>query len=198
MNCADCHAAILDAEPAELLGRGNGELARHLRDCPRCRSAANAIVADTRVLARLVALDSGTRATRRRVAIAGLAAAGIVLVLGARAISSRVPHPADARPIAPAASHVAITGAAESSATVARSPEMFTSEKTGSREAFVAERHIPAVAFQPAAFEAVPIRNASSPEPTDSAPVITVRPHGGRRAAVFKVAQSNVTVVWLY
>ena len=198
MNCADCHNAMLDAEPDELRGRGNGELARHVRGCQRCRSFATAIVADTRVLARVVALDSGGRATRRRGAIAGLAAACVVLALGARAISSRVPHPVDVPPIAPAASHVAVTGGAESPGTVARSPERPTTAVTGSREAFVAERRIRAVAFQPAAFEAVPIRHPSSPEPTDSTPIITVRPHGGRRAAVFKVAQSNVTVVWLY
>ncbi len=52
MNCAEARQAILDADPADLEGRGEGSLARHLRDCSRCEDLARAVLVEERALAQ--------------------------------------------------------------------------------------------------------------------------------------------------
>ncbi len=60
----DCRAAferLLEADPAELAGRGDGELATHVRDCPRCAAVATQLLAGQKELDR--ALDALRPAT---------------------------------------------------------------------------------------------------------------------------------------
>jgi hypothetical protein len=64
------------------------------------------------------------------------------------------------------------------------------------RAARASRRPIHAVAYQPAAFVATPIHVAA--EPSARAPMVSVRPAGGRRAAVFHTQSPGVTIVWLY
>lgn len=198
MNCSNALEAMLLAEPGELRRDATSELAEHLRGCLSCRRAAAAILADTRVLARVAHRAAGRRRVTRGAAIAGLAAAGIVLVLVARATSSRSPRPADDRSLSGAAPAIAASQAVNP-------PRADTPTTAESRTARAEPRHehalarrIQAVAIQPAAIVATPIPLADSMAADGAAPVLSVRPHGGRRAAVFRVAASNVTVVWLY
>jgi anti-sigma factor RsiW len=44
MNCEAARERLLEAELAELEGRGDGELARHLRSCRSCSTQARAIL----------------------------------------------------------------------------------------------------------------------------------------------------------
>ena len=62
MTCDTRLARMLDAEPAELLGRGESPLAAHVRDCARCRAVAAALAADSTALvsaAQQLAVSSG-------------------------------------------------------------------------------------------------------------------------------------------
>jgi hypothetical protein len=52
MNCASAIDQMLEADPQELLGEGNGELAGHLASCERCGALAEQIVAGQLGLAR--------------------------------------------------------------------------------------------------------------------------------------------------
>lgn len=51
MTCAEAREAILDADPAELMGTGDGELSRHLGRCSRCRNLAAAVLEGETILA---------------------------------------------------------------------------------------------------------------------------------------------------
>lgn len=44
MTCPEALRAILEADPSELDGRGEGPLPLHLRECPRCLAMARAIL----------------------------------------------------------------------------------------------------------------------------------------------------------
>jgi hypothetical protein len=196
MNCADCLNAMLDAEPAELRAHGGSELADHLRGCLTCRGAANAIVADTRMLARVAGHAAPARASRWRVTIAGVAAAGVIVAIASREIagnagtatrqdSARTSLPGPSmRPAGP------VVAAAPSSAPRA--------VRTVPRARPADQQRLHSVAYQPAPFVAIPIQPADTATRGDARPIVSVHPQGGRRAAIFRVAESNVTVVWLY
>ena len=73
MTCAQALDQMLEAEPAELHADAPGDLARHLRGCDACRSAAE------RILAAQVELASG---------LAALTAAGVREQVRVRTIGS--------------------------------------------------------------------------------------------------------------
>jgi len=50
ISCDVARDLLLEAEPAELRGEGDGPLAAHLRGCPACRQHAACILSETRVL----------------------------------------------------------------------------------------------------------------------------------------------------
>ena len=52
MTCAEAVHVLLEADPAELAGRGDDPLARHLRECPSCMALAGEILAIEGELAR--------------------------------------------------------------------------------------------------------------------------------------------------
>ena len=198
MTCSEAREAMLDAEPAELRGDGTSAIAEHVRSCLTCRRAAAAIATDTCVLVRVAHHDVRVRRGRRRAAIAGLAAAGIVVAFAVRAIGTSDSRPAVTRAIAPAARHVATARPANPPDTATPSTVADGVERATRRRQHSLGNRIQAVAIQPAAFVAVPLRTVEPAAAEDEAPTVSVSPHGGRRAAVFRVAESKVTVVWLY
>jgi hypothetical protein len=206
MTCADCLDAMLDAEPAELRGDGRSELAGHVRSCLACRRASAAILAGTSVLTRVAHRDRRLARLRRRAAIGGLAAAGIVVAFVSKSIDTTVAGPAVvpalSRP-APAVveSRPAIGSVTRPSTVPALPVRANAGRATRPRDRAFSPR-MQAVAIRPTAFVAVPIQagdsTGSGAAAAREAPAVAVRPRGGRRAAVFRVAESNVTLVWLY
>lgn len=195
MTCADCLEAMLDADPAVLRGAGRSDLAGHLRGCRSCRLAANAVLSDTRLLARSVHKTASPIA--RRVAIAGLAAATVILAVTMTPGSTSHSRPSYRAPVSPIASRTVVEHATDPAPRAASSPRKAAFAHAGSRER-VAPHGIQAVPIRAAAFVAVPIRASADTAATADQPPVSVRPQGGLRAAVFRVAESNVTVVWLY
>ena len=196
MNCDECLGMMLEADPATLIGRGEGGLAEHIRSCLRCRRTAAAIVRDTRLLAAVV--ERRRPAWRGPAVVAGLAAAGLLLAIGLSARNRETPHAvvtAAPRAVPPTAT----IPRTDSSSQVAALPNQVlapTRTASSDRAPRMARRPIRAVAYQPAAFVATPIRvTADASEP---APMVSVRPPSGRRAAVFQTPSSGVTIVWLY
>lgn len=198
MTCSEAQEAMLDVELADLRGDGTSAISEHLRTCLPCRRAAAAIVADTNVLAQVAQHERRVRSTGRRTAIAGLAAAGIVVAFAVRAIGPWESRPALVRPLAPPVPHAAAIRSADPPDSATRSSVASGIERVAPRHVHVPASRIRAVAIQPAAFVAVPIQAAEPAVAEDETPVVSVSPHGGRRAAVFRIADSNVTVVWLY
>ena len=52
MTCAEAYPAILEADPSDLEGLGESDLARHIRECPRCQEMASAVLSGERALAQ--------------------------------------------------------------------------------------------------------------------------------------------------
>ena len=50
ISCETARDLLLEAEPAELRGEGDGALARHVRGCPACRQRATFLLGETDVL----------------------------------------------------------------------------------------------------------------------------------------------------
>jgi predicted anti-sigma-YlaC factor YlaD len=55
MNCTEARGLLLEAELAELRGEGESEVARHVRECTRCRAMAQEIVEQEGALAQALA-----------------------------------------------------------------------------------------------------------------------------------------------
>jgi anti-sigma factor RsiW len=55
MNCTEARDLLLEAELAELRGEGASEVARHVRECARCRAMAQEIVEQEGALAQALA-----------------------------------------------------------------------------------------------------------------------------------------------
>jgi hypothetical protein len=64
--CTRQRTALLTADPDELRGIGDSELARHIRECGRCASDAQRILGTTAMLA--ARLDSSARISKNRAA----------------------------------------------------------------------------------------------------------------------------------
>ena len=64
--CANHRGALLTADPDELRGMGDSELARHIRECARCASDAQRILSTTAMLA--ARLDRSARISKTRAA----------------------------------------------------------------------------------------------------------------------------------
>ena len=66
--CAALRAALLTADPDELRGLGDTELAQHIRECARCAADAQRILGTTAMLA--ARLESSARISKARAAVA--------------------------------------------------------------------------------------------------------------------------------
>ena len=186
MTCQTMLQRMLDAEPDELLGRGETALAVHLRECGRCRAVAqqlleetgalvNAMVRDARLVATVAPPNAGRRRWPRQRAVLGglLVVAGIVVA----ALLWSPPRGVQPGPTTPT-----LGPAAPPSVVVNGSP-------------IGAERY---PAARPILAEAVAATAVTtSPEPLAPARLI-VRPPSGVRAAVLQTANPTITVVWLY
>jgi hypothetical protein len=111
MTCGSMLAAMLDAGPDELAGRGDSPLALHLQGCARCRATASRLLADTQQIVteaaarRAWALSGPAAAGARRRYVRPLAVGGVlaaaVLVF---ALLQRAGNPGGALPRVPSAS----------------------------------------------------------------------------------------------
>jgi len=186
MTCQTMLERMLDAEPDELLGRGETALAVHLRECGRCRAVAqqllqetgalvNAMARDARPVATMASPSAGRRRWTRQRAVVGsvLAVAGMVVA----ALLWSPSHGVQPGPATPA-----LAPAAPAAAVINGSPMR--------AERYPEERPILAEAVAAAAV-------TTSPEPLAPARLI-VRPPSGVRAAVLQTANPTITVVWLY
>jgi hypothetical protein len=82
MNCTQARDAMLIAEPAELAGVGDSELARHIVTCGPCAKISGAIGHDLQHLARSINRRSAARRSARRIAlVAALPIAAAILVV---------------------------------------------------------------------------------------------------------------------
>jgi hypothetical protein len=94
ITCEAARELLLDAEPAELRGEGEGALAAHLRECAACRQRAAFLLAETqRLQSTLQAIrpplhaverGSGGEAHRWRLLVPLALAAGLGALLLAR------------------------------------------------------------------------------------------------------------------
>jgi len=186
MTCHTMLERMLDAEPGELLGRGETALAVHLRECSRCRAVAqqlldetgalvNAMARDARLVATVAPPNAGRRRwTRQRALLGGLiAVAGIVVAAFLWSPPRGVQPGQTTATLAPAA----------------RPPAVVNGLPIGA-ERYPAARPILAEAVAATAV-------TTSPEPLAPARLI-VRPPSGVRAAVLQTANPTITVVWLY
>jgi hypothetical protein len=62
MTCSEARERLLEVDPIELAGKGNSELAAHVRGCSRCAAVAQVILNDERDLGRALADASPQRA----------------------------------------------------------------------------------------------------------------------------------------
>lgn len=85
MICTAARDAMMIAEPRELSGAGDSELARHIASCAECKQVAFALDGGLQGFARLVA----RRSARRIAAVAALPIAAAILVIVAVAPQSR-------------------------------------------------------------------------------------------------------------
>lgn len=196
MNCDHCQDMMLEADLGMLTGRGEGELAEHLRSCLKCRRMAAAIVRDTRMLAGVV--EPRRPAWRGPAVVAGLAAAAVLLAIGLQE-RQHAPTQNAAAPVQRASRGAPAVRSTDTSSRLAAAPsEPATSTPAPApvRSPRAPRRPIRAVAYQPTAFVATPIRVTA--EASDPAPMVSVRPLAGRRAAVFRTPSPGVTIVWLY
>jgi anti-sigma factor RsiW len=81
MNCTEARDLLLEADLAELRGEGESEVARHVRECTRCRATAREIIEQEGALAHSLA---GVRSRVSADATAAEAAAAKVLPLRPR------------------------------------------------------------------------------------------------------------------
>ncbi len=190
MNCSAALEAMLDAEPRELSGDGSTALAGHIATCRKCRSVAERLAADTRLLASAIGrseVRSHSRSPRwvqRSLVPAGLVAALLVFIMrsmpnapaGTPGGASRsVVAEAPTDPVAPV-SRVATNGAPRN-----------VSGRTRAYPAPVALQPVRIMAPTPAAVK--PFRSSAT---------VTVDPPAGTRVAVMRTNNPKFTVVWLY
>lgn len=96
MRCSECRHLLTEADPGELRGIGNSDLAAHLRACETCRGAARQLLDGEQLLraalldlrphgSAAVAAQAAIRASHRRrrrfVLVPLMAAAGLTALL---------------------------------------------------------------------------------------------------------------------
>jgi hypothetical protein len=219
---------MLEADLEALDGRGESELASHLRECLRCRAIAHQLQRDTASLAQAVASTNVValeppRPRRRsvittaRLSVAGLAAALVVFV-------AREPH-SNPVALAPVMVKSVATVAVQPSLTAPSVPvrtqpssvvlRTVTKPMAKGRGSLLASRGaggapvraLGAVATAPAAVSVepmtpldpvAPVRLVAAPTDSSLGARVAVDPPAGVRASVMRTSTPGVTVVWLY
>lgn len=210
ITCSETLTQLLSAEPGELTGSGDSELAVHIAQCGRCRAVASQLLADTSVMAAIVntpaasAISRGTARGWRLGSLArlplsigglGLAATAIgwlylfsprVTPSGATAtIAVAVPAPPPNRDTVPS-TFSRKAPAASVHRLIAMSPEVVAIPPT---------RFADAAAATPSRF----VASQTVSEPLQVDPVgVSVYPPTGVRSAVLATRNPAITIVWLY
>lgn len=119
MNCTEAYDAILEAELVKLRGEGDGDLARHLRECAACRATARRVLdalgaLDLALGGENLAVPTARNGRVRRVPVRRVAAVGLLAAAAAVAILVRRPQapervPITARPVAVVAVEVDVS-----------------------------------------------------------------------------------------
>jgi len=223
--CATMLDRMLEADLGELDGRGDTVLAAHLRECTRCRSVANSLLDDTRMLARSVpaaltvaaGLARQPRRLRARragatvlVAIAASIAAVVIRAVQhghtRPALATAVMQPVSVVPPSTLGSPLA-SDAGPARVSRSRAPNEHGPGPRGQR--FSLQRETPgavvsiAVTVEPTVatpmerpVSAVPVRLDPGPrEPLGGS--VAVDPPVGKRADIIPTDHPGITVVWL-
>ena len=223
--CSAMLDRMLEADLGELDGRGDTVLAAHLRECTTCRSVANRLLDDTRMLARSVpaaiTVASGLarrprRLRARRVGVtvlAAVAASSAAVVIRAAqhghsrpAVATAVMQPVSVVPPFTLGSPLA-SQAGPVRVSRSRAPNDHGLGPRGRR--FPLQREMPravvsvAVKVEPTVatpmerpVSAAPVRLDSGPRPSLGGGV-AVDPPAGKRADIIRTDHPGITVVWL-
>lgn len=172
MRCETALERMLEAEPVELRGEGDTELAAHIDRCGRCARAAETI------LTELDAIDS---------ALAEYAegAEGVADAAGAAADTALAAAREQTAAVVP------LRGGTVRPGEVVPVP---------SRRSWVHRAWIPAVAAAIAAVLLIPRddRLRVTPPAPAMEPTLAVSPPPDRGAAIMQTENPNITIVWLY
>jgi hypothetical protein len=201
MTCDHALELLLEADLGELDGAGESPLARHVRDCAKCRAVAAQLAMDTRALAVARGEHPAARPTGARrafrlypVAFAGALAAALALVVlevdHTAVDSPATSHPSSSLVVANPAARVAPPAPPPASR---RIEAPLASRRIEAPAA--ARRFAEAVAATPVrlvASQSVAVRVSGDPD------AVTVRAPEGTRVAVLKTGNAAITVVWLY
>jgi hypothetical protein len=126
MTCDQARDELLIADPRDLAVDG-GDLANHLSACAECRARADALVAQTALLASTVRRRARSRRSRRVFVIASLpiAAAALIAVAVRSSHETSIARTTVARSASPlpVAKHVSLTVAPGQSAAVLRTAD---------------------------------------------------------------------------
>lgn len=223
--CSAMLDRMLEADLGELDGRGDTVLAAHLQECTKCRSVANRLLDDTRMLARTVPaattvsawLARRPRRLRARRAgatiLAAIAASIAAVVIRAAqhghsrpAVATAVMQPVSVVPPFTLGSRLA-SDAGPARVSRSRSPNDHGPGPRGRR--FPLQREMPAsivsvaVTVEPTVatpmerpVSAAPVRLDPGPRPSLGAGV-AVEPPAGKRADIIRTDHAGITVVWL-
>lgn len=225
MTCSTILEQMLEADLSELTSADDNPIAAHLRECTRCRAAADRLVQDTRLLAQVVGTASLARnvvpfrprksESRKSWAIGlvGVAAAITGLVVrGWQAVNrgydaktvvmqpvsalARNPKPAAE---SPSSSSAVVTplpvGTRASAAHRPRRPPHRELASAVVSTAVKVER-TPARPME-RAVPVAPVRLDVEPRPVLGSGVLA-EPAAGKRASIIPTGRADVTVVWLY
>ncbi|MEX2154377.1 MAG: hypothetical protein WD825_13640 [Gemmatimonadaceae bacterium] len=192
MTCTQMLERLIEAEPAALAGRGNSDVASHVRECARCRAVASQLLADTRMLA--LAVDRGAVVRRIRPIMIAPALAGAAALAFAMLPDQPSSPTTLGRSRAPV---VAVTPVVVAPAVVSPAlPAVVWSRTLTTVASTPAPRPQVARAYPPA----TPlIANPMQVAPTEiSYQQVAVTPPPGKRAAVMRTSDPAITVVWVY
>lgn len=191
MTCTQMLERLIEADPDALAGRGNSDVAVHVRECARCRALATQLLAETRLLATVVERGAAVRRIRSSVIIPALAAAAAVAFV---MLPDQPTKPAIVFPSrAPA---VAVTPNVVAPVVVA--PALPSTKRT-STPAAVASTSAPRRQLARAYPVATPIAAMPLQVPAEiSYQQVAVTPPPGKRAAVMRTSDPAMTVVWVY
>jgi len=188
---------LLEAEPDELAGRGEGGVAEHVRSCARCRAVAERLLdAEAALAAELAApprvgVDEAIEKALR--VAAGQAAAPGKAGVGGGGPSTLPAHPGGRPASAPPPGWGNSGGT--SGGGVGRGRRALRSLVPLAAAAVVAlllVRHdVPRPAFEDAAGS-----RSVAPAPPAALPAV-IAPEG-RNAALFRTSDPRITVVWIY
>ena len=204
MTCDEILPLLLDAEADELAGNAVTPIARHVRECNRCRAVAGRLQRETGVLASVVARAEVNRPVVRpprvrviRWALPGLAAAAVALLVLARDAPPGNEQTAAAPSVVAAPSTVPAPTPAPPAPTRPSAPRAIRAQSftLAPYTGLVAVAAVP-VAEVPAA----PAEQTTRVELAEAGPAadtVVVTPPRGTSVRVTRTRNPSITVVWI-